>query len=80
MDPQDIVELGGRRSNPPAEAAGTGKARKFLSVHFKCCHTYGRMTPNAEGTAYEGRCPRCGAPVSARIGAGGTSQRIFEAG
>ena len=46
---------------------------------FRCCHTYGRMYRNRAETAYEGRCPRCGAMVHARIGPGGTSQRTFEA-
>jgi hypothetical protein len=54
-------------------------ARKFLSVWYRCCHTYGRMYRNRSETAYEGRCPRCGARVRARIGPGGTSQRMFEA-
>ncbi len=61
----------GRRDTPK------GPRRRFLSVWFRCCHVYGRMYRNAAQTAYHGRCPRCGAPVRAIIGAGGTKHRIF---
>ena len=86
-DDQDILELNGTRVNgtgPPAQTAGehAGRAQRspaFLSVWFRCCHVYGRMLRNAEQTAYEGRCPKCGAAVRARIGANGTNLRMFEA-
>ncbi|MHC4080344.1 MAG: hypothetical protein ACYS15_18245 [Planctomycetota bacterium] len=54
-----------------------GPRRAFLSVWFRCCHVYGRIYRNAERTEYNGRCPRCGAPVRALIGADGTDHRIF---
>ena len=54
-------------------------ARKFLMVHFECCNTYGRMYRNRDQTQYVGRCPKCGARVTAKIGPGGTSHRIFRA-
>ena len=57
-----------------------GTSRKFLSVWYRCCNVYGRMYRNHAQTAYEGKCPRCGAAVSARIGPGGTNRRMFEAG
>ena len=53
--------------------------RKFLSIWYRCCHTYGRLNRNQDGTAYEGRCPRCGASARAIIGPGGSNQRMFEA-
>ncbi len=56
-----------------------GPTRPFLSVWYRCCHTYGRMYRNREQTAYEGRCPRCGARVTARIAPDGTPRRTFEA-
>jgi hypothetical protein len=80
-DPQDIVEIDGKRlptvNAPPDAADAAGPRRKFLSVHYRCCHTYGRLYRNAAGTAYEGRCPRCGAAVRALIGPNGTNQRTF---
>jgi len=83
-DPQDIIEIRGEkvRSNPaPAAKADSAVSprAKFLSVWFRCCHTYGRMNQNAQGTAYEGRCPKCGSKVQAAIGPGGTTRRAFEA-
>ena len=51
--------------------------RKFLSIWFRCCHVYGRIYRNADATAYEGRCPKCGSHVQALIGPGGTPQRVF---
>jgi hypothetical protein len=37
------------------------------------------MYRNQEGTAYVGRCPRCGAAVRAWIGPDGTNRRMFVA-
>jgi hypothetical protein len=65
--------------NPPLSQEHAAPPRKFLSIWYRCCHTYGRLTRNKEGSAYEGRCPRCGAGVRARIGPGGTNRRMFEA-
>lgn len=77
-DPQDIVEIHGL---PPrvGQANRTGTPGRFLSVWFRCCHTYGRMYRNAQQTQYVGSCPKCGARVSASIGPGGTNRRMFEA-
>src|SRR5688500_17514942 len=74
-DPRDILDVHGvSAGDPKSPAAGAPNPalRKFLSVWFQCCHTYGRMHRNKQGTAYEGRCPKCGAAVSAKIGPGGT--------
>jgi hypothetical protein len=37
------------------------------------------MYRNQAGTAYTGRCPRCGVPVRAGIGPHGTDRRMFVA-
>ncbi len=56
---------------------GLGPRRRFLSVWYQCCHVYGRMYRNLEATAYEGRCPKCGAAVHALIGPDGSNRRMF---
>jgi hypothetical protein len=80
--PLDIIEgddqAPGRRSRR-APVKGTGSRRKFLSIWFRCCHVYGRLYRNASGTAYDGRCPKCGRKARALIGPHGTNQRTFEA-
>lgn len=65
---------------PPAPVPAPGhEGRPFLGVHFVTCRVYGRIYRNGEGTAYVGRCPRCGAPVRVPIGEGGSSERFFTA-
>ena len=51
--------------------------KPFLGIHFRCCNVYGRLYKTAAGDRYEGRCPKCGAIVDARVGEGGTSRRFF---
>ncbi|MGA2442847.1 MAG: hypothetical protein ABSH08_17980 [Tepidisphaeraceae bacterium] len=53
------------------------QSRPYLSVLFACCSVYQRIYRNAEGTAYSGRCPRCGKPVKFDVGPGGTDARQF---
>ena len=55
------------------------RQRKFIGVKFNCCGIYIRVYINKEGTAYEGRCPKCFRPVKFRVGDGGTDRRFFEA-
>lgn len=55
--------------------------RPYIGVTFKCCRVYARVYLNRQGTAYEGRCPRCGRyKVTAEIVEyGGTTERFFVA-
>jgi hypothetical protein len=60
------------------EKPATG--RRFVGVHFTCCDIYTRVYVNRDGTAYEGRCPKCAKKVRLEIGPGGTDARFFTAG
>ena len=54
--------------------------RKFLGIWFQCCHVYGRLYPNKEGTKYTGRCPKCMRILNVDIDANSkkaTNRRFF---
>lgn len=81
--PDYIVDIAG--VCPPAGAGASGdgvsmRGRPWLSVKWRCCSVYSRVYRNRRGDTYEGRCPKCGTPVKATVGEGGTSSRFFEAG
>lgn len=69
-----------RYDTPAKPNASRPEIKPWLMVYFECCHAYGRLQRNRAATQYSGRCPRCGGRVTARIGAGGTTQRMFRAG
>jgi hypothetical protein len=74
-DPRDYkLDVAGIK--PRLENASL-KGRPFLSVLFACCGVYQRIYRNADGSAYSGRCPRCGKPVKFAVGRGGTDERNF---
>jgi len=57
--------------------------RKFIGVWFECCHAYGRLYKNKEGTLYRGRCPKCLRSVQVPINSSSekaTSRRFFRGG
>jgi hypothetical protein len=66
--------------NERASAAGEGRGRKFVGIHFTCCDVYSRVYVNRQETAYVGHCPRCMRKVELKIGPGGTEARFFRAG
>ena len=46
---------------------------------FKCCRVYTRIYINKSGTAYVGRCPKCTAKITLKVGAGGKESRFWSA-
>jgi hypothetical protein len=67
------------RAVAPLTAGDTADSRRFVGVRFECCSVYTRVYVNREGSAYEGRCPRCARAVRLGIGPGGTDARFFSA-
>jgi len=59
--------------------SGSLKNRPFLGIYFRCCHVYWRIYKNRQGTAYEGRCPKCLREVKIGIDKEGISDRFFVA-
>ena len=64
---------------PSEETPESAPKRKYIGVKFNCCGVYLRVYVNRDGTAYEGRCPKCYKSVKFKIGSGGTDHRFFEA-
>jgi hypothetical protein len=79
-DPRDYrVDIAGLEASKPTESDQEKAAvgRPYLGVQFACCGVYVRIYRNAEATAYDGHCPRCGKAVHFLIGADGTDHRQF---
>ncbi len=75
-----ILDLShGASQSSQAESGQQQGARPWIGVQFECCGVYLRIYRNRQGTAYEGRCPRCNRPLSVKIGPGGTTNRMFRA-
>jgi hypothetical protein len=61
-------------------ASNSLRGRPWISVRWRCCSVYSRIYRTPDGKFYKGACPKCGSPVQARVGEGGTDNRFFEAG
>lgn len=78
LDLTSDVTPSGAASSDAARSKADGP-RRFVGVRFDCCSIYTRVYVNRDGTAYEGRCPRCARSVRLAIGPGGTDARFFTA-
>jgi hypothetical protein len=66
-------------SDSPGRPGGDLLGRPWVGIRFDCCDVYTRVYRNCEGTAYQGRCPRCTRQVTLRVGPDGTDARFFVA-
>lgn len=80
--PDYIIKINGLASKQPNQgpAKGSHAGKPWIAVRWQCCSVYSRIYRNRVGTAYEGRCPKCGTHARAAIGPGGTNSRFFNAG
>ena len=80
--PDYILKIEGLATHQPekdqAQSAHVG--RPWIAVRWQCCSVYSRIYRNRQGTAYEGRCPKCATQAKAAVGPGGTNNRFFNAG
>ena len=76
-----IVEIDGTlRDVAEGRATGAPTAnRPWIGIHFQCCGVYTRVYRRPDDTRYEGRCPKCAAAVSLRVGPDGVASRTFTA-
>ncbi|MCG3131687.1 MAG: hypothetical protein FLDDKLPJ_02492 [Phycisphaerae bacterium] len=74
-DAPEAADIARKASSPTGAPAGC----PWIGVRFDCCGVYQRVYRNPEGTAYVGRCPRCGREARARVGPSGVSARFFVA-
>ena len=75
----DIDGLDDQSGDSAAAGDQFRSGKPWVGIRFDCCAVYTRVYRNAEGTAYEGRCPRCLQTITMRIGPGGTNSRFFTA-
>jgi hypothetical protein len=73
----DLSAAAQQNVSSPQQSPAAATSRPFISVHFACCNIYMRIYRDADGKAYQGRCPRCAVPVNFPVGAGGTNARFF---
>ncbi|MBI1825487.1 MAG: hypothetical protein HY287_10030 [Planctomycetes bacterium] len=73
----DIPGLSPSHGDESARASD-GK-RPWVGVRFDCCCVYTRVYRDADASAYEGRCPKCGRKVRLVVGPKGTRARFFAA-
>jgi len=78
-EPPYYLDIKGIEGEPPEPEGPQREPRRWIGVEFECCGVYTRIYKNREGTAYEGKCPKCLRPVRVRVGPGGTSHRMFRA-
>ena len=74
MDKYDTPQYHGKSKN--ADKNNLSKKR-YISIYWKCCHSFSRIYKNKEGSAYEGVCPKCKSALSVPVGDHGTTQRTF---
>jgi hypothetical protein len=78
-EPDYYLDVQGVEDDGARPGQGSSAGRKWIGVQFECCGIYTRIYRNAEGTAYDGCCPKCGRKAHIRVGPGGTSHRMFRA-
>lgn len=74
----DIIDTA--ENEPAGDYSSSGPiGRSWVGIHFECCGVYARVYRQSGDNKYEGRCPKCRARVTLRVGPDGVSARIFRA-
>lgn len=61
----------------PAGGSPPSAGRPSIQVWFECVGVYQRVFRSVDGSGYLARCAKCGKTMQFRVGAGGTTKRIF---
>ncbi len=68
------------RSEPARSAPGAAnRVRPWIGVLFECCGVYARVYREPSVARYDGRCPRCGVPVTVRVSPEGVESSFIRA-
>ena len=78
-NPDYIVEIQALTEETASDSAAALTGRPWVGIRFDCCGVYTRVYRNAEGTAYQGFCPRCLKKVRLAVGSEGVDSRFFRA-
>ena len=81
-EPDYILDIGSLVDSSDDDASGagaTGRARRWIGLHFECCGVYARVYRRPGQGCYHGRCPKCLRTIRVRVGPDGTSSRFFRA-
>lgn len=72
----DVTDLDVSSEGDGAAHSRDGE-RMWVGVYYECCDAYSRVYRRREDLCYRGRCPRCGASVSIRVGPSGIAAKML---
>ncbi|HWL93242.1 MAG TPA: hypothetical protein VNT79_06880 [Phycisphaerae bacterium] len=77
LDVVSAPENGTASANPGQEESN--RSRPWLGVLFDCCGVYVRIYRDPAIDVYNGRCPRCGTPITVKVSPDGENTSFVRA-
>ena len=75
----DITDRDGASTTDRKSHATVDSDRVWLGIYYECCLAYSRVYRRRNELSYRGRCPKCGARVSIRVGPQGIAAKMLVA-